>query len=164
MTPTFDPTGVFSYGKVNYDQVNGLGSVPWNQDVVYRGITTIMIPHQFITMAAPSQKENPFLIKWIEEGKPIGAPFLYVDYTDRRQPFVLGHEGRHRVLSINKLYGSKTPIVVQIFFRSKRAASFTDDQLTEIRLRLLQEKGAIGSKHPRFSPTIHHMGKWKTIR
>src|ERR1035437_7547986 len=85
--------------NIHYDQKDGLGSVPDNQNVDYKGFKAWMVPDMFLKLARriyidPQDTSYLFLKNAIKRGKPIGSPFLNVNWDEsnsqRRYPL---HEG-----------------------------------------------------------------------
>lgn len=99
--------------NVHYDQIHGLGSVPHNQDIDYRGFKCWMTPDMFLRLARkiyidPQDTEFLFLKNSIKKGRPIGSPFLEVAWDASKQVWsVWDHEGRHRVQAIKDLWPSE---------------------------------------------------------
>jgi hypothetical protein len=91
-----------------FDQKNGLGSVPYNQEVSYFGWVMLMKPSEFLKLAAPLKegKSVDFLVESLNAGLKIGSPFLSVRLNDEETKWMVsGHEGRNRCLAIQQLYG-----------------------------------------------------------
>jgi hypothetical protein len=108
--------------EVEIDNVNGLGSVPYNQDVKYRGMKVAMRPSTFLKLAAPlsDPRSVDHLKQHISKGGTIGAPFLTMevngDDPTGQLPRIVSHEGRNRMLAIQEVEDDR-PIEVHIFFR-----------------------------------------------
>lgn len=103
--------------EVVIDNKKGRGAVPNNQDVDYFGLRVKMKPSTFLNLAAKtSSKPSSEMIQFIKDGGAIGAPFLqfYIPDDMEEPPSVYGHEGRHRMMAIQKVEGDK-PIEVHIF-------------------------------------------------
>lgn len=162
---SFDPQGQFTLNRVAYDAVNGLGAIGFNANVNYMGLTVVMTCREFLQLTPASPLDNDFLEKWIEDGKPIGAPFLWVQAEENMQDFrVFGHEGRHRVKAIQRLYGPNAKIAVIITFRhGVRARHLSATNLRDLRLLLRPERGGVGVSGARFEPHVHFNGHWIKI-
>jgi hypothetical protein len=113
-------------GKVIFDQENGVGQVPLNQSVNYRGFTAMMRPSKFLELAAdleaPKNSSVEYIRKAIDQGKGIGSPFLNVDFETGK---VDSHDGRHRMLAILEKNGD-VPVPVHIFGKGEQRARSLD--------------------------------------
>ena len=112
--------------EVNIDNVNGIGSVPDNQNVDCLGIRVLMKPSKYLKLANFLSRNQAtsvdFIKSSISSGKGIGAPWLVIKipYEWNNQDYsipakVTSHEGRNRMYSILELEGDN-PIEVHIFF------------------------------------------------
>jgi hypothetical protein len=116
---------------VKWDAMDGLGSVPWNQEVKYRGFVKEMTPDEFLGLALGLPTGHVGTSKDIENliagGRSVGQPFLTVKWIPETKKWqVTGHEGRNRSLAIKALYpNEKMP--VHIFPRDMRAHDLTDE-------------------------------------
>lgn len=86
--------GVFRIGEVVFDQKRGLGSVPWNAEVVYKGFVAMMKPADFLSFSYPIESSSgervSNMVEAIEKGFAVGSPFLTLDaVTDfiEQQPY-----------------------------------------------------------------------------
>ena len=126
------------------DNKEGWGSVPWNQEVDYRGLRVKMKPSVFEKLAASRGGEPAVdkVVQHIKSGGSIGAPFLQirVDEDDSQIPEVVGHEGRSRMLAIAEAYGD-VPIEVHLFFQGKvyRNRHITPEFVEKIQRYLISE-------------------------
>ena len=137
--------------EVNIDNRNGAGAVPFNQEIDYFGLRTLMTPGTFLALAArlstPTSKEG--LVNHIKAGGAIGAPFLKIKYPpewedgDFSQPAqVTGHEGRNRVLAVQEVEGDVS-VEVHIFFDGGvRRRDLTDEIITQLNTSLIPEKSS----------------------
>ncbi len=133
--------------EVKIDNKDGAGAVPYNQDVDYFGIRVKMKPSTFLRLAAPLGREHsPELEKYIADGGAIGAPFLTLgipkEWDDgdlTKFAKVDGHEGRNRMLAVQKLEGD-APIEVHVFPRYYRARDMTPELIEKINSGLYAEK------------------------
>ncbi len=133
-------------GVVTFDQESGIGQVPLNQNVDYRGFTAMMRPSKFLELAAdleaPKQSSLDYLTKEISSGKPVGSPFLNVDFETGK---VSGHDGRHRMMVIRELNGDQ-PVPVHVFGSSgQRARSLNDGKILDFGSSLVSEGGRASS-------------------
>lgn len=143
-----------SYGErdlqeVKIDNEKGLGNVPNNREVDYFGMRVLMKPSIFLKLARKldSPKSIDNLIKHVTDGGGIGAPFLDIhipnewskeDFTQIAQ--VVGHEGRHRMMAIQKVEGD-APVEVHLFFGSTyvRARHITKEWIHELQMGIMSE-------------------------
>jgi hypothetical protein len=129
-------------GVVTFDQESGIGQVPYNQNVNYRGFTAMMRPSKFLELAAdleaPKQNSLDYITKEISSGKPVGSPFLNVDFETGK---VSGHDGRHRMMVIRDLNGDQ-PVPVHFFGKGEqRARSLNADKIRSFAENLTSENG-----------------------
>jgi hypothetical protein len=129
-------------GVVTFDQKSGIGQVPYNQNVDYRGFTAMMRPSKFLELGAdleaPLQSSLDYLTKEISSGKPVGSPFLIVDFETGR---VSGHDGRHRMTVIRDLNNDQ-PVPVHFFGKGEqRARSLDADKIRSFAANLTSENG-----------------------
>lgn len=108
------------------DNRNGIGAVPYNQDVDYFGLRVRMRPSTFLKLALPmnnSEQDRASIDHIIQQkdSEGIGAPFLNISIPDSwesgdlRQPAkVTGHDGRHRMAAILKSEGDD-PVETHLF-------------------------------------------------
>lgn len=96
--------------NVHYDQKNGLGQVPHNQNIDYKGFKCWMYPEMFLRLAKriyidKNDTNYLFLKNSIRQGKPIGSPFFTVSWNQSRPVWEIdSHEGRHRIQAIKDLW------------------------------------------------------------
>jgi len=121
--------------NIHYDQKSGIGSVPDNQSVDYKGFKAWMAPDMFLRLAKkifidPQDTTYLFLKNAIKHGKPIGSPFLSIEWDISKRVWnIWDHEGRHRVQAIKDLWPNES-IEVHIFPGSGiRARDITPDML-----------------------------------
>ena len=133
------------------DNINGSGSVPWNQEIGYRGLSVLMDADTFMDLALELKNPRTDRIDYLKDtltysGK-IGSPFLTIripdewsdgDYTTPAE--VVGHEGRHRMCAVKELYGD-TPIEVHLFLENRRARDLNADMIESIGKRLYKQFG-----------------------
>ena len=98
----------YRVGNVYFDNHNGMGAVPDNRNVVYKGFVSMLTPKEFLQLAADhnGQREESAsdFKQTLSEGYPIGAPFLEIileDIEDGGFATIMGHEGRARMLALN---------------------------------------------------------------
>ncbi len=141
--------------KVNeykVDNVNGLGSVPYNQEVDYMGLRVKMKPSTFLKLALPLDQEKSvdYIVKHIKDGGSLGAPFLDISIPAAwesgdldKQAQVKGHEGRNRMIAIMKTEGND-PVEVHLFFRGGiRARHLTSDMIQKLKTAMLNQSGQL---------------------
>jgi hypothetical protein len=129
-------------GNVIFDQEKGLGQVPLNQNVNYRGFTAMMRPSKFLELAAdlenPKQSSLDYIRQSVDEGKSVGSPFLNLDFETGK---VQSHDGRHRMMVIQEKNGDE-PVPVHIFGKGEqRARSLDEGKINAFASRLTSEDG-----------------------
>ena len=135
--------GQFRVGRIMFDNVNGRGATPNNQNVVYMGFAMELKPSQFLDLAIKEEggsegRAQPF-IDMFDEEIPIASPFLMVDidfdaWKDNRiiTMQVKGHEGRGRMAAI-KQYEGDVFVPVHVFPSGLRARHFSEDFFKALR-------------------------------
>jgi GNAT superfamily N-acetyltransferase len=116
--------------SLRYDQKDGVGAVPWNQDVDYRGFKKMMTPGEFLKLALPLYDENEVdrYIDYIEV-KGLASPWLEVEWREKNNFWrVVGHEGRHRMAAIKRAYPGQK-VEVHVFPRGMRARDLTPEMI-----------------------------------
>lgn len=129
-------------GNVIFDQEKGLGQVPLNQNVNYRGFTAMMRPSKFLELAAdlenPKQSSLDYIRQSVDEGKSVGSPFLNLDFETGK---VQSHDGRHRMMVIQEKNGD-VPVPVHIFGKGEqRARSLDEGKINAFASNLTGEDG-----------------------
>lgn len=135
--------------EYNVDNKSGLGATPNNQDVHYFGMRVLMKPSMFLKLAHPLSTPGAsveYITQHIKQGKGLGSPFLLVDipyewdYNDfRERAEVSGHEGRHRMLAIQKVEGDD-PVEVHIFPRGGlRARDLTPEVVKHLNAGIISQ-------------------------
>lgn len=154
------------------DNQDGLGSVPDNQNIDYLGLRVRMFPTKFIELAQSigqtERKSLEHLVTHLQQGGKIGAPFLNVEipkqWTAKDQPLdnpdmeqlrqiqkrnpphatVTGHEGRHRMIAVQRIFGD-VPIEVHMKFRGEeheiRNRHITDQWIKRLKHMIKSEDG-----------------------
>ena len=157
----------FKVEKVAFDNRNGAGAVPNNQEVLYFGFAVMMKPSHFLKLATPEDREEDAvkIAKLMEQRVAFGSPFLDIRFDDeafeKDKTFdvaVSGHEGRARMTAIMKIQGD-TPIPVHIIPRGGlRARNFSEKFFEELRKRGMTQQGRSTKFIPELSK-IFWMGK-----
>lgn len=133
------------------DNVDGLGSVPNNDNVDYMGLRVLMKPSVFLKLARPLNEPRSvdYIQQHLENGGALGAPFLTVDipedwlegkFSDYAQ--VRGHEGRNRMMAVQKVEGDN-PVEVHIFPRGLRARHLTPEIIEQLQVAMNAEAGSV---------------------
>jgi len=130
------------------DNVEGLGSVPYNQNVDYFGLRVMMKPSTFLSLALPLNEPRSveYIMQHMKDGGALGAPFLYVkipaDWEEgdlMRPASISGHEGRNRMLAIQKLEGDD-PVEVHLLLQGgMRARHLNPDMIKELQNGMMNQ-------------------------
>jgi len=130
------------------DNVEGLGSVPYNQNVDYFGLRVMMKPSTFLNLALPLKEPRSVehIMQHMKNGGALGAPFLDVkipadwEDDDFTQPAsISGHEGRNRMLAIQELEGDD-PVEVHLLLKNGwRARHLTPDMIKELQNGIMNQ-------------------------
>lgn len=132
----------------------GLGATGYNANVDYRGLRVLMKPSTFLSLAAhlPSPTSVDYIVQHMKNGGALGSPFLIVDipekyfegdFTDLTYAKVVGHEGRNRMLAIQKLEGD-APVEVHLFgYGEIRSRHFTPEIIEQLQLAMRSQDGKL---------------------
>jgi len=125
---------------------DGIGNTPTNHDIDYFGIRVLMTPLNFLKLAAktgsnPRMESVEYLVNAILSGEAVAPPFLKLevphswtgDSDDGMEVAkVVGHEGRHRMLALSRVYGRNYPIEVHITFYGYRNRHVTREWIESL--------------------------------
>lgn len=126
--------GKFTFDGVKYDQVEGVGSVPDNQNVEYMGFAAVCTANKFLDLSKPLRNPNPNTISYLEEGEPIGSPFFLFNLEEMK---ITGHEGRHRALHFKP-----RDILIHVFLtHGDRARNITSEHIDQLFSKVTSEWG-----------------------
>ena len=119
--------------SIKYDQKDGIGAVPWNQEVDYRGFKKAMTPDEFLGLALPMYDKGS-IQKYIDliNTHGLASPWLEVEWKGSYWR-VVGHEGRHRMAAIKKMNPNEQ-VEVHIFPRGMRARDITNEMKEAVML------------------------------
>lgn len=110
-----------SYGGANWqNSMDALGNVP---ATIGHNLFMTMFPYHFLSLCPKyNYGDDKFFDDYIESKKPIGIPFLIVDFNfDTKTIEVQDHEGRHRVAAISRRKnGNIVDIPVGILYSKNR--------------------------------------------
>lgn len=153
--------GQYRVGEVPFDNVHGMGNVPDNQNVEYKGFVAMLTPQQFLDLALDHKGREESASEFKEligEGIPLAAPFLEITLEgieEGKFATVVGHEGRARTLALRSfcregthgLTGT-TKIPVHFFLRDGlRSRHITDEMI-----KSLSQDGIIPEAEKRLPP------------
>jgi hypothetical protein len=152
----------YKVGKVAFDNKHGFGATPNNQEVNYFGFAASMTPSVFLRFAAAGDREDAGVkfTRFIQDHAPMGAPTLYISTNWQEfkegKPLkveVIGHEGRGRMIAIQKVNGSMEKIPVHFIPRDGARARHLSPEFFEA----LRDTGMSPEKSSRVSDA--HLGK-----
>ena len=113
----------------HFDPVNGLGAVPFNQDIHRgrKGFVKHMKPSEFLDKAAnvPTPRESlNYITSHMKSGGKVGNPTLWVQWNKHSNSWdTHSHEGRHRMMAYKAVHGDK-PVPVHIGTRRDEDGNF----------------------------------------
>jgi hypothetical protein len=148
------PEKISEYKADNDMNGKGLGTTGYNANVDYRGLRVLMKPSVFLSLAAhlPSPTSVDYIVQHMKDGGALGSPFLIVDipekyfegdFTGLNFAKVVGHEGRNRMLAIQKVEGDE-PCEVHIFgYGELRARHFTPEIIEQLQLAMRSQDGKL---------------------
>lgn len=130
-------------GKVLVDNEKGIGNVPFNREVAYKGFVGFMKPSKFLFLAKESDdgKERSEKMKDAFGERGIGNPFFVVVVShDQSTMKIVDHDGRARMSRIKKINGDE-PFPVHFIIRGQErepgyeSKSIWDDKTKELRAK-----------------------------
>jgi len=148
------PEKISEYKADNSMNGKGLGTTGYNANVNYRGLRVLMKPSTFLSLAAhlPSPTSVDYIVQHMKNGGALGSPFLIIDipekyfdgdFTGLNYARVVGHEGRNRMLAIQKLEGDD-PVEVHLFgYGEIRARHFTPEIIEQLQLAMRSQDGKL---------------------
>jgi hypothetical protein len=112
-----------SINEVKIDNKNGAGATPNNEEIDYFGFRILMKPSTFLKLAASMDSDQgDRLVNYVKDGGAIASPFLRVKIPDEwgnaeysTPASIASHEGRHRMIAVQKVDGD-LPIEVHMLF------------------------------------------------
>lgn len=150
--------------ELRWDNQQGIGQTPNNQNIDYMGIRVQMRPSMFLKLAAPVNmtSQDRKTIEFMKAtDRAFGSPTLYIqvpdawkdgDYT-QGEAEIVGHEGRHRMIAHQEAEGDvpvETHIIIKSPYREWRNRHITADLLQRLNQGMLSERG-IPRRGPFFS-------------
>ena len=142
------------------DNVEGLGSVPYNQNVDYMGLRVMMKPSTFLKLALPLKEPRSVdhIVNHLQQGGALGAPFLDIDIPSdweqddfTRPAKITGHEGRNRMIAVQKLEGDD-PVEVHLLLKNGwRARHLTPNIIKELQDGMMNQSRENYVSGPLFS-------------
>jgi N-acetylmuramoyl-L-alanine amidase len=148
------PEKISEYKADNDMNGKGLGTTGYNSNVDYRGLRVLMKPSVFLSLAAHLSEPSSvdYIVQHMKDGGALGSPFLIVDipekyfegdFTGLNYAKVVGHEGRNRMLAIQKLEGD-APVEVHIFgYGEIRKRHFTPEIIEQLQLAMRSQDGKL---------------------
>lgn len=113
-----------------FDAKDGIGQVPDNQEVDYKGFKLFVTPKFFrnlVPSGVSGQQTKKYIIDQLKLGSKIGQPFLIVDWDAKNSRWiVIDHEGRSRTDAFQEVYPNKN-IELHVFPRGMRAKDITPE-------------------------------------
>jgi hypothetical protein len=132
--------------NVIFDQINGMGATPYNQDVFYFGFVVLMTPHNFLRVAAHGGDDRVMtgkkLIAEINKGRSLGSPFLEIDgrlLSEDGDIAVHGHEGRARCNAMIEMGLADDLIPVHIITAPVRARNIDETMVRRFANKMVSE-------------------------
>jgi hypothetical protein len=110
----------------------GVGQTPFNENIEYEGVTCYMKPKEFLFLAKVRTEypNSNFMKRCIEEGTPMGNPFLTLHWVIADKFWQTGgHEGRTRCKAIQDVFGDNVLIPVHLLLRPSKNSRTTDEML-----------------------------------
>ena len=131
-----------SYGGANWqNNMDALGNVP---ATIGHNLFMTMFPYHFLSLCPKySYGDDKFFDDYIESKKPIGIPFLIVDFNfDTKTIEVQDHEGRHRVAAISRRKnGNIVDIPVALLYSKNRYPQIPSIEELRKNWTIISQKG-----------------------
>jgi len=137
--------------SVAFDNSNGIGAVPLNTNVDYRGLRVFINPRTYLALAKPMSDDNSdkttiaWLVQQLQQGRAFGSPFFDISIpiewedNDFSSPAkIVGHDGRHRMAAILEVYGND-PVEVHLFPRYYRNHNMTAKWIAALNQHVVSE-------------------------
>lgn len=148
--PTLSPSNAdakFRVGNIVFDQENGMGAVPWNQEVMYKGFVAMMKPSSFLSFTTPMEHTRERIERTaalLKEGVSVGSPWLSIDFDGPKTEetglfFVVGHEGRARAAAIALLQPT-LEIPIHIFVYQGNHKYITPEMIQNLNSSICRER------------------------
>lgn len=100
------------------DTMEGVGATSntYSENVSYNGFTIKAKPSDFIDMASEAKfLDTQYMSRQVSYGEKLGPPFLTAHYDEATNTLKIGgHEGRHRVEYVRKMFGNDVDIPIHI--------------------------------------------------
>ena len=112
------------------DQVNGIGGVPYNQEIHYMGFEREMTPDEFLRLALNMYDKPTSWAQYKEmiDQRGLASPFFDVSWVPEVKAWqITGHEGRHRMTAVKMFWGEDVKIPVHCFVVGMRPEIVTDE-------------------------------------
>jgi hypothetical protein len=132
----------FKVGKVAFDEEKGLGSTPYNQDVIYKGFVAEMKPSSFLKLVPREDRtaDANNLETLIRQHAPLASPFLCIKVNMKKylegsslEVKITSHEGRARTWAFDKLNGNVPMPVHFILMDELRAKNLSEEFFKDFR-------------------------------
>lgn len=142
--------GKFRVGNIVFDQQNGIGSVPWNQEVGYKGFVAMMRPGAFRAFTLPMEESRERIDKYkllFQQGIATGSPWLQLDVdsptAEKAGKFrIVGHEGRARTAAIAELQPN-IEIPVHVFIYQGNHKDLKPEMISRLNTSIMKEQSSI---------------------
>jgi len=141
----YSTTTARNHAGVRFDPKRGLGETPDAGNIDYMGFQAYMTPKEFIGLNPARNYGYDYVSRAINDGTPISTPLLYVNKTGDGWR-VGGHEGRGRMMSLDKMHpDSLFPVGIKPMGEI-RARHLSPESLWK---EIVPEDGGISSVIPR---------------
>lgn len=141
--------------ELKWDNEQGLGQTPNNQNIDYMGMRVQMRPSVFLKLAAPIEmrpKDRETIEFMKSTDQAFGSPTLYITVPDewrdgdfsQGQAQVSGHEGRHRMVAQGESEGDRpveTHIILKSPYREWRNRHITPELIDRLNQAINSERG-----------------------
>lgn len=142
--------------EVIIDNKNGAGATPNNMEIDYLGLRILMKPSIFLKLASPMDSESiDRLVDYVKNGGVIASPFLRVEVPEEwvRGDYsylasVMSHEGRHRMVAVQKIDGDIPVEVHMLFAKGIRARNIKPEWIKHLNRGMISEMQDSGDNYP----------------
>lgn len=138
--------------EVAFDGRTGIGAVPDNANVDYRGLRVLVTPKTYLALSKPMDMDNEddktieWLTQQLQQGQAFGQPFLEIVIPDQWEDNdlsaparIAGHDGRHRMAAILAVEGND-PVEVHLFPRYFRNRHITPEWIASFNKHIISER------------------------
>lgn len=131
----------YQIGTITFSASDGLGAVPYNQSVYYHGFVGLVKPSTFLNLALPHDgqrgEDSSKIEGLVKDGYALGIPWFSLNTQAVEEGTglakIVGHEGRARMLFIQRELGDVPVPVHFILTGGARSRDLTPEMIQSIK-------------------------------